>query len=94
MILVAKRLGFSIWLITCDAASTPNWKELISMDVSGGALIFATIELLKLMIERSSGTRNPSSKQTCFQVNAMMSSLTTTAVGRSGCSIYVLISLK
>ena len=55
MILVAIKSGFSIWLIICEAASMPSWQELMSMDVSGGEDSLANSEVLKEMMDKSSG---------------------------------------
>ena len=82
--MVAGRSGSSIWLIIWAAASDPSWKELISTEVSWGEVSLANKELLKEIMERSSGMESPISRQTRSKVTARMSSLTTTAVGRSG----------
>lgn len=61
----------------------PSWQELMSMEVSWGAVSRAKSELLKEMIERSSGMEIPFSIHTRSNATARISSLTTMAVGRS-----------
>ena len=83
MIFVAGRLGFSIWLIICVAASIPSCPELISMEVSCGEVSLAKSELLKERMDRSSGMEISASIQIRSRESARISSLTSTAVGRS-----------
>ena len=83
MIFVAGRFGFSIWLIICVAASVPSCAELISIEVNCGDVSLANSELLKEMIDRSSGMEIPASIQIRSRESARMSSLTSMAVGRS-----------
>ena len=80
--MVARRFGFSIWLITWDAASIPNWTELISMDVSGGDVNLANKELLKEIIDKSLGITKSISIHALSNATANKSSLTRMAVGR------------
>ena len=84
MILVASRLGFSMWLMIWEAASIPSWQELTSTDVSWGEVSLARRELLNEMMDKSSGMDSPVSRHTLSSATARMSSLTTMAVGRSG----------
>ena len=51
MIFVASKFGFSMWLISCDAASIPSWNEFTSIEVSCGDVNFANNESLKEMID-------------------------------------------
>ena len=55
MILVARRFGFSMWLMIWEAASLPSWPAPMSIDVNCGEVSLANKELLKEMIDRSSG---------------------------------------
>ena len=69
------------------AASMPSWNELRSTDVSRGEVSLAKSELLKEMIEISSGMDSPRVRHTRSSVTPSRSSLTTMAVGLSARSI-------
>ena len=85
MILVARRFGFSMWLMIWEAASLPSWPAPMSIDVNCGEVSLANKELLKEMIDRSSGIARWFSRQTLSKETARISSLTRIAVGRSFC---------
>ena len=87
MLLVAIRVGCSIWLTNWLAASKPSWKELRSIEVRRGEVRRANSELLKETIDKSRGMEMPLSVQSRSSVTARMSSLTTIAVGRSSRSM-------
>ena len=69
MILVARRFGFSMWLMIWEAASLPSWPAPMSIDVNCGEVSLANKELLKEMIDRSSGIARWFSRQTLSKEN-------------------------
>ncbi len=71
-----------MWLMSCEAASMPSWKELISTEVSCGDEMRAKRELLNETMDRSSGTDSHCWPQALFRATARISSLATAAVGR------------
>ena len=85
MILVARRFGFSMWLMIWEAAPRPCWPAPMSIDVNCGEVSLANKELLKEMIDKSSGIARWFSRQTLSKETARISSLTRIAVGRSFC---------
>ena len=85
IILVAGRFGFSMWLMIWEAASLPSWPAPMSIEVNCGEVSLANNELLKDMIDRSSGIDRLFSRQTRSKETARISSLTRIAVGRSSC---------